>query len=481
MEPSILIVEDEAPTALNISQILYSEGYAVHHPVVTGAEAIGSVKNRKPDLVLMDIELVGGMNGIETAAKIQAIADIPIIYLTVYTENPLLKQARLTAPYGYIVKPFNERELTASIDIALYKHSLDRKLRESEEKYRRLADNAQDMVYRMSLPDGVYRYVSPASEQLTGYAPDDFYTNPVFIRKLIPPGWQNYFKNEWEALLKGDMKPFYEYQIIDRSGKTRWLNQRNVLVRDEYGQPVAIEGIVTDITERKRMEEALGQANRKLNLLSSITRHDIINQLTVLESYLDIMELKLPDPSFKKYFLEAKTAASRISAMIRFTKEYGQVGVNVPAWADCHRLVDIAVKEVTPGMVTVKNEIPAGTEIFVDPLIVRVFYNLIDNAVRYGGKITTILFSVQESGHGPVVICEDNGDGIPAGEKDRIFDRGFGKNTGMGLFLAREILSITGITIHETGEPGTGARFEMAIPDNAYRRDPSAEAGITTG
>ena len=100
----------------------------------------------------------------------------------------------------------------------------------------------------------------------------------------------------------------------------------------------------------------------------------------------------------------------------------------------------------------VKNDIPAGTKVFADPLIIKVFYNLMDNAVRYGGKITTIRFSVQESGDGHLIICEDDGDGIPADEKERIFERGFGKNTGLGLFLAREILGITGITIRETGE-----------------------------
>jgi len=102
----------------------------------------------------------------------------------------------------------------------------------------------------------------------------------------------------------------------------------------------------------------------------------------------------------------------------------------------------------------VKNDLPAGAEVFADPLIVKVFYNLIDNAVRYGGKITTIWFSAWESGSNYLIICEDDGNGIPIDEKERIFDRAFGKNTGLGLFLAREILDITGITIKETGTPG---------------------------
>ena len=93
-----------------------------------------------------------------------------------------------------------------------------------------------------------------------------------------------------------------------------------------------------------------------------------------------------------------------------------------------------------------------------------------DNAVRHGGKITTIRFSADESDGSHRMVCEDDGDGVPAQEKEKIFEREFGKNTGMGLFLAREILAITGISIRETGEPGKGARFEMMVPKLAYRR-----------
>jgi signal transduction histidine kinase len=117
----------------------------------------------------------------------------------------------------------------------------------------------------------------------------------------------------------------------------------------------------------------------------------------------------------------------------------------------------------------VKNDLPAGQEVFADPLVVKVFYNLMDNALRYGGKITTIRFSVQESGDDSLIVCEDDGDGVPANEKEKIFDRGFGKNTGLGLALALEILAITGITITEAGVPGIGARFEITVPKEAWR------------
>ena len=155
--------------------------------------------------------------------------------------------------------------------------------------------------------------------------------------------------------------------------------------------------------------------------------------------------------------------------MIRFTKQYEQIGVHDPVWQDIRTLVRTATKEVPLGKIKVKNDVPEMTEVFADPLIVKVFYNLMDNAVKYGGKITVIRFSVQESGDDHLVLCEDNGVGIPADEKKRIFDRDFGQHTGLGLFLSQEILSITGITIRETGEPGKGARFEITVPKTMYR------------
>ena len=128
--------------------------------------------------------------------------------------------------------------------------------------------------------------------------------------------------------------------------------------------------------------------------------------------------------------------------------------------------------QVPLGQINVKNDIPAGTEVFADPLITKVCYNLMDNAVRHGGKITTIRFSVEKHNDHYSLICEDDGDGVIAEEKERIFERGFGKNNGLGLALAREILDITGITIHETGEPGRGARFEMTVPKERSRFTP---------
>jgi PAS domain S-box-containing protein len=128
---------------------------------------------------------------------------------------------------------------------------------QSEARFRRLAENARDMIYRMSLPDGKYEYISPAALSVFGYSPEEFYKTPKLIKQAIHPDWQKYFEEQWANLIKGEMPPIYEYQIIHKSGEIRWLNQRNILVRDNAENPIAIEGIITDITERKRAEVVL--------------------------------------------------------------------------------------------------------------------------------------------------------------------------------------------------------------------------------
>jgi signal transduction histidine kinase len=173
-------------------------------------------------------------------------------------------------------------------------------------------------------------------------------------------------------------------------------------------------------------------------------------------------------------------AINQITAMIRFTKEYEEIGVHAAVWQDLQILVNRAGDGVPLGMVALKNDLPAGTEVFADPLIVKVFFNLIDNALRHTGRITAIRFSFAVKDGNGIIVCEDDGDGVASGEKERIFDRGFGKNTGFGLAISREILDITGIAITENGEPGQGARFEIVVPEGAYRsagvvKDPSPD------
>ncbi|MEI7433732.1 MAG: ATP-binding protein [Methanomicrobiales archaeon] len=231
----------------------------------------------------------------------------------------------------------------------------------------------------------------------------------------------------------------------------------------------ANEHLSSEVQERERAERALSQVNRKLNLLASITRHDILNQLTVLLGYLDLIRDELQDPHLRSFLEHAEVAATSIQHQIEFTKEYQSLGVESPTWQLLGPIIGELRAQFNLGAVSIGEQL-GYLELFADPLLEKVFYNLVDNALRYGETLTKIEFSAKPVPGGLILSCEDDGTGVPEKDKERIFQRGVGKHTGLGLFLVREILSITGMTISETGVDGQGARFEIFIPEGGFRQ-----------
>jgi PAS domain S-box-containing protein len=303
-----------------------------------------------------------------------------------------------------------------------------------------------------------------------GFTPEEIYRggNTVWLGRIHPDDVET-VKEQFQALFERKNHFDIEYRIQRKDQSWIWVHDRALATYEKNGIWYA-DGIFADVTGRKLAKDALTTANKKLTLLSSITRHDINNQLTVLLGYLSILKKKQPDPTLYNYFEQAGTAAKRISTVIRFTKEYESIGVNAPAWQDSRTLVDTAAGEAPLGQVIVKNDLATGTEVFADRLFEGVFYNLFDNTLRYGGdQLKTIRISSQESDASLTIIYEDDGVGITAEDKTHLFTHSFGKNTGLGLFLAREILAITGITITENGIPGKGARFEITVPNGTWR------------
>lgn len=224
-----------------------------------------------------------------------------------------------------------------------------------------------------------------------------------------------------------------------------------------------------DIMDQKRASDALALASKKVNLMSSITRHDIINQITALNGYISFSKDIARDPDLMNYIQKMEKIAAMIHREIQFTRDYQDLGLNTPTWQQIDTTISRVARSLQIGDIRVDVECP-GLMIYADPLLEKVFYNLIDNALRYGGDtMTMIRFSYLHQGEDLMIIGEDDGAGISAEDKIRLFTRGFGKHTGLGLFLSREILSITGITIQETGIPGKGARFEILVPSGQFQ------------
>jgi signal transduction histidine kinase len=233
-----------------------------------------------------------------------------------------------------------------------------------------------------------------------------------------------------------------------------------------------------EIREKTLAQEALLRANNRLGLLNSITRHDILNGLAALLGYLEIGSMKTQDPAILSDISREREIAELLQRQIAFTKDYQDIGLHKPDWQDVRDTIAKARIGQKTGLVSIDIRIES-LEIFTDLLLERVFFNLIDNALRYGGpKMTMIRFSAHLQGETMIIIVEDDGEGIAGEDRKDLFRRGFGKHTGYGLFLIREILSITGITIDETGVPGTGARFEIAVPRGSYRFADGQEGGM---
>jgi PAS domain S-box-containing protein len=271
-----------------------------------------------------------------------------------------------------------------------------------------------------------------------------------------------------ENRIRNRLVPRNEARIIRPDGTILWVYAQAVPLYDAEGGIRGYAGTITDITDRKRDEDAIQLANKKLNLMNNITRHDILNTITGLLGCVDMAKATNSVDERLELLNDIKDLTRVIQRQIAFTREYQEVGVHLPLWQNVNDVIARIRENFTSSGLTIIVDLE-NTEIYADPLLEKVFYNLVDNAIRYGEHITTISFFFQISDKGLSIICQDDGAGIPAESKARIFERGVGRNTGMGLFLTREILGITGITIEENGVYGLGARFEILIPRGTFR------------
>jgi signal transduction histidine kinase len=258
-------------------------------------------------------------------------------------------------------------------------------------------------------------------------------------------------------------------EILEATGATaQSAKSTMVLIITVIIALMLLSGWLYSDYKRLMAERSLRIANAKLNLLSSITRHDIRNQVTGQLMLVDLAKEQNTDPDISKFLDKIQLTAESISRKIEFTSAYEDMGVKSPEWFDVEKLIHDALADIDLNGIRIILDI-GSCSIYADPLISKVFYNLIENALRYGKTLTSISFKTERHFNTLVIICEDDGAGIAPEDKNRLFERGFGKSTGLGLFLSREILAITDITITENSGKGQGARFELHVPSGKYR------------
>jgi signal transduction histidine kinase len=232
-----------------------------------------------------------------------------------------------------------------------------------------------------------------------------------------------------------------------------------------------ILAIVRDITERRMAELALEQARKKLGLLNTVIFQDIQSTIFALSAYMQLATSDQDGARAKSYAEKETFLIHKIISSLNFAKNYQELGVQPSRWQNVNQVFLYAISHLDSLKIARTIQVN-GLEIFADPLLEKVFFNLIENIFLHGQKVTELTLTYREEATGLLLVVQDNGVGIPAGEKKKIFERGYGKNTGLGLFLVREILSITGISIREDGTESEGARFEIFVPKGSYRFSP---------
>ena len=391
--------------------------------------------------------------------------------------------------------------------------SREQALRISEEHYRQIVDTANEGIWSV---DEELRatFVNPRLTEMLGYSPAEILGKPIGDFMHVGEMSDHAEKIRLRRTGAGSV---YERQFCKKDGAPLWCLVSATPLLDAGGMFRGSFAMLTDITARKiarqqlmqknqelnaaneqmaaafeelksteesllvqnrelelqretvrRSEQALQIANRKLNLMSGLTRHDVVNQLMALNGYMELSAEFAQDPKLHQMIKKEQTIVEMIHQQILFTKEYEDMGVNAPVWQNLRTTVMSAAAglDLTGIHLSVMSD---NLEIYADQLLIKGFYNLMDNTLRYGKTVSEITISCKENEGGLIIAYTDNGVGIDADARPHLFKRGFGKQTGLGLFFTREVLGITGLSITEAGIPGKGVRFEIAVPKGEYR------------
>ncbi|MDQ1371863.1 MAG: domain S-box protein [Candidatus Thermoplasmatota archaeon] len=597
---SVLLVDDE-PQLLELTKFFVEKtDRDIRVATASSAkEAIAMMEAGPYDAIVCDYQMPG-MDGLEFLKILRNQKnDIPFVLFTGKGREDVAIDALNSGADFYLQKGGDPKsqfaELASMIKASVATRRAEWDLAVSEERFRLLAENSKDIVFRYVLrPEPHYEYISPSVMSIVGHSPEDYYANPHLGWETICPDDRPLLKRMLEGKDLPSGPAIVRWRAKD--GKEVWTEQRLTWVKDDAGEVVSIEGTAIDVTdrvkaeqdlkaseahyrsifetagsamviidedgtlqsvnslfeklsgynkaetegtmrwdafmdpsdaaklaheymasgadpesvprgysfiardkfgsemaltayaatvpgtgrtvvsivdetERRRYEDAMQQVGKKMDLLARITRHDIMNQLAVLYGYLELAQERVADPDMQALLAKARSASESIKRHLEFARDYQNMGRKRPQWIDVQAAFRRAASNIELKGVRAVAEL-TDIEVFSDPMLEKVFYNLIDNSLKHGERTTKVAFSYSIGPEGMRLVYRDDGVGVPPSDKTTIFERSTADREGRrgyGLYLAREILGITGITLSETGAYGEGARFVLSVPRGKYR------------
>ncbi|MEO5358117.1 MAG: PAS domain S-box protein [Nitrospirae bacterium YQR-1] len=481
LKKRILVVEDETIIAKDIKRSLELLGYEVTGAVPSGAEAISSLNRSGADLVLMDIMLQGELDGIETADIIKLRFDIPVVYLTAYADEEMLERAKITEPFGYMLKPFEDRELRTTIEMALYKHKLQTRLKESEQWLSTVLMSIGDAIIATDR-EGCIVFMNPVAEQLTGHNKEKALGRHI-TSVFNPEGQESglgHFHNVNLCKVKVQMR---DRVVITKTGDKIYINGCISPITNENG---SVEGTVIafhDITEKKLYEETI---NNQRESFISVLLHDLKTPVIAIKGYAnryldgkvktdkekadvvkiindasgDILDvIEVTSHSLKNKY----TTMTFNPKEIKYNEILASVLMNYMPEME-RRGIQLTVNG-HPGMLSLGD---VSVSVMADLYQVKTMTeNLIGNAIKYASK--TININLKKSGHELLLSVEDDGRGIEQCYHEKIFDEYFQapeslKGTGLGLYSVKRVVEKHKGTISLTSFVNKGTCFNVKIP-----------------
>ncbi|MCP4682122.1 MAG: response regulator [Desulfobacterales bacterium] len=483
----ILLVEDERIVAEDIRRTLEDLGYIVCAMASSGEDAIQKVEEHKPDLILMDIVIKGNIDGIEAADEIRSRFSIPIIYLTSYADDLVLERAKLTEPFGYIIKPFEDKELHTAIKMALYKSLMENRLRESREWLYTTLRSIGDAVIATD-NTGRIKLINPIAQELTGYSNADAVgMNVTEIFDIVNEHTSEKIENPIEKVLrKGVIVGMANHTVlISKDGTRHIIDDSGAPITDNNGDIIGVVLIFRDVTHRRKMEEEL-EKMRKLESLGTLAggiAHDFNNLLTAILGNISLAKINAEGHnSILTNLGEAEKACSKAKDLTQQLLTFSRGGAPIKKTTSIQDLI----KDSTSFILTGSNvkcvfDIPEDLwPVEIDQgQISQVINNLIINAretMANGGTIETKIENtfIEADDNIPLkegmyvkLSIKDYGIGISPKDLPKIFDPYFsskGEGRGLGLSSTYSIIKNHDGLITVESEPGVGTTFVVTLP-----------------
>jgi hypothetical protein len=491
----VLVVEDEVIVARTIMSQLRQLGYTVTDTASSGLAAIAKAVETQPDLILMDIVLKGDMDGVTAATHIRQQVDIPIIYLTAYADDSTLQRAKVTQPYGYIVKPFTANDLRVAVELGLFKHQVAQELQENRDQLATLLRSMSDAVIATDV-QGAITFMNPAAEGLTGWSQDEgLGRHSTEIFQLI---------NEVTDHPVADpiAKVLHDQQVVYLDNFTALVTKTGdrIPIGDSasplWRSPEGMSGVVVvfwDMSDR-RQSEILTQAlekERELNRLKSqfvsTVSHEFRNPLAVIWTATELLEKaqNLSDIKKASYLKLIKASINSMNQLMEDVLIMGQAEADrlvcKPETLDlaqfCQALVEeFSILEGSSHTITFNLQGDVSIAQIDGKLLRYILNNLLSNAIKYSPQGSTIQFNL--------VICsavqqatfhiQDQGIGIPEADQAKLFDSFFRasnvssiQGTGLGLAIVKRCVEAHSGEISLNSHVGVGTTMQITLPLNA--------------